>query len=157
MERLTAGSTLWLLLVVASVVGCEEAGKLHQGSAQQRLALGFGDAKLEFSGWQDEGEVKASLDALACWQAKVAGLSAVLCEFADAEKARAAQSTAVEESSGDTAIILPRGAHLLVVADPDGLDPKGKLFNQVAGVFRAQVATEPVPVSAPAKPADSAK
>lgn len=125
---------LWMGLAALLAAGCEEASS--------------SDADAIVNAWRKAGLMPTMFTALederlkpgACRQGQVNGLEVVLCRYADAQAARAAQNTGLERVGEATGVSLAAGQHLLIVADREGDDPAGRDINTIATAFRDTLA-----------------
>jgi hypothetical protein len=118
------------LATLLGLTACEEASSGQTDS----IVAGWRKAGLTptvFSQLEDE-----SLKPGKCQQGKVDGLAVVLCEYADAAAAHAAQNTGLGHVGETTGLALAADKLLLVVSDPDKSDPTGRKVNQIATSFR---------------------
>jgi hypothetical protein len=125
--RLLSGLFLATLL---GLTACEEASS----GLTDSIVEGWRKAGLTptvFSDLEDEG-----LKPGKCQQGKVDGLAVVLCEYADAAAAHAAQNTGLGHVGETTGLALAADKLLLIVSDPDKSDPAGRKLNQIATAFR---------------------
>jgi len=72
----------------------------------------------------------------ACNAGTVNGVDVVLCQFADAKAATAAESAALTWIDQATGAALANGEWQLVVVDRNNADPSGRTINAVAKAFR---------------------
>lgn len=119
-----------VLVTMLGLTACEEAS-----SGQTDSIVGAwrqaGLTPTVFSKLEDE-----SLKPGSCQQGKVDGLAVVLCEYADAAAAHAAQNTGLGHIGETTGLALAADKLLLIVSDPDKSDPAGRKINQIAAAFR---------------------
>lgn len=73
-----------------------------------------------------------------CQAGQVNGVDAVLCTYASAEAATAAQPAGLETIGAATGSALVTGSLMLVVVDRRTADPEGKAINQATKIFRGR-------------------
>lgn len=137
---LAAGVALAALAALALACGDEQAqAGPGQGPAPDDDAL--------FGAWKQAGlEVSAFTDAdparhqaASCRAGTVGGVEVVVCSYASAEAAAAAQEPALarlEQGGTTTASALARGSRLLVVDDKRKADPSGRTIHAITAAFR---------------------
>lgn len=122
-----------LLAALLGLAACEEASS----GATDGIVEGWRKAGLTptaFAKLEDEG-----LKPGKCQQGKVDGVAVVLCEYADAAAAHAAQNTGLSHVGEATGLALAADKLLLIVSDPDKGDPAGEKINKIAAAFRDTV------------------
>jgi hypothetical protein len=72
----------------------------------------------------------------ACKQSKLSGLETTICQYPDADAAKAARPAGLAHVGEVTGVALPAGNLLLVVADRDKADPLGRKINEIVTIFR---------------------
>jgi hypothetical protein len=134
-----------IIVVALVLIGC---GDSKQPASPEGAENAWRSAGLEVSALEPT-EV-AALDGATCKAGTVSQVHVTLCELADADAARKAESKGLTLIGKHTGASLARGNLLLVVADRDTADPQGKTINTLTKSFRQlEVAAKP---AEPAKP-----
>lgn len=134
--RVLAAATLLAQLML----GCDEA----QDAAAVAMVNSWTQAGLKSDGFADKKIDALGKDAT-CKQGKVNNIETTVCQFPNAEAARAAQKPALATVGEVTGMAITSGNLLLVVADRDKTDPSGKAISEIASVFHKSAPREKVP------------
>lgn len=130
------------LALVAGAAGCgkddaQAAGAKGPPPAEDALIAAWRKAGLEVSAFTAADA--APYAATGCRGGTVSGVDVVVCTYDTGEDAKAAEDTAIavlDKGGVTTGSALPRGKHLLVVADRRKADPSGRTINAITAAFR---------------------
>lgn len=127
------------LMILATALACAAFGcEKSENEAHDRV----------ISAWQKAGMMTTPLASLEepqlapgdCQRTTVDGLPVVLCRYADAASARAAQKAGLAYVGAATGLSLAAGGNLLILIDQEQKDPMGKKINAIASAFRDTLA-----------------
>lgn len=80
----------------------------------------------------DSGDLDGS-----CRAGAVSGINVILCDYDSEEAAHASREAGLEKVGDATGASIAAGSSLLIVSDPQNIDPSGKRINKIIQAFRA--------------------
>ena len=116
----------WIVIAIVCACAC---GKGKGGAAGGRDKL--------IEAWKTGGLTPSAFTAATtnvgkdCQSGTVNGVDVLVCTFASADEAKAAQDAGLQWVGDTTGAAQAQGALLIAVADRRKADPKGKTINQV--------------------------
>jgi hypothetical protein len=125
--------TMLLALVVASGCGGGKKKAAPAGSVDGLMS------RLSAAGLAPNKLTAVEVPTLAggkCQRGDVSGVEMTVCDYADAAKAKGAESQGLSLVGDNTGASLASGSMLLVVADRKGIDKDGKKIDQITRAFR---------------------
>jgi hypothetical protein len=139
---------------VALLGACEDSSAKFEGGETAKadpVAERWKSAGLELGTAKALEKSKIGDD---CIRYDIEGVTALLCDFADAKAAGEGRKRGLSWIGNATGAALVHESRLLVVADRDGTDPHGKAINKITKLFlNLETAEKPAAVGA-AKPVD---
>lgn len=123
--------TMWVAVSLFAVVACEEA----KDTAVVNVVNAWTSAGLQPQGF-DAVELESLGGKAVCKRGTIRGVETTVCQFADAEAARAAYEPGLDVVGEATGLALTSGKLLLIVADRDNEDVSGRAINEIVKVFR---------------------
>jgi hypothetical protein len=126
------------LVAAAFVAGC---GGDKKPTGKPATSVDGLIAQLKSAGLQTGDFAPAEVGPLApgkCERGDVSGVEVTVCAYADAGKAKQAESAGLALVGDNTGASLAQGALLLVVADRKGVDKDGKKIDQITRALRGQ-------------------
>jgi hypothetical protein len=131
---------------VLTVAGCSEDKKADGAAAGGGEVAAASGADAVVDAWKAAGLTVSAFDPVdgaaygdgECRGGTVNGVDAVLCQYATADLATAAQPKGLAAVGETTGSSLAQATLLLVVADRRKADPDGRTINQVTKIFRGR-------------------
>jgi hypothetical protein len=147
MMRFSRSIVIVVALLCPALSACEEETEAASSVViNSWLQQGLGPADFQaFDG-------KALGKDAKCKQGKLSGIETTICQYPDADAARAARPAGLTHVGEVTGVALPVGTLLLIVADRDKADPLGRKINEIVTIFREKAPRPAEPAKDEASP-----
>jgi hypothetical protein len=132
---MTAARIVVAVALAAGAAACEKSGGAAAAGGSSAVLDAWKAAGLTVSAMTADKSGAIGAD---CTAGTVSGVDVVLCKFATADEAKAAEAKGLEWIGGTTGAAIAHANMLVAAADRRSADPTGRTINTITKTFRGR-------------------